>query len=261
MLWRGAYRTTENIDAVYRAVMLTGQPNDNILPLAKHPKGEQLGAVSLSGYKRMLWTKLTSAFPNREAWVKSASQNPVFEASRDVAKFLLLAASDDATNDPAAPGLIVRGTKGLASTVQARAWGADAHVSAEHIAPQNPKTNSWNEAIYDDPRTVHRLGNLILLPVAENTMLGNKNWSHKQLIYQYLCAETAEAAEAIYQSFTGNGLTVSKRADAVLGDASYMRMCKSIADSTGDWSLDMIERRSARIAELAYDRIIGWLKP
>ncbi|KQV54667.1 DUF262 domain-containing HNH endonuclease family protein [Caulobacter sp. Root342] len=261
MLWRGAYRTTENIDGIYRSVMLTGQPADAILPLAKHPKEGLLGAVSLSGYKRMLWTRLTAAFPTRDAWVKSASQNPVFEASRDVAKFLLLAASDDAANDPSAPGLVIRGVKGLAPTVQTRAWGADAHVSAEHIAPQNPKTGSWSEAIYDDPRTVHRLGNLILLPVAENSMLSNKPWNHKQLIYQYLCAETDSEADTLYQSFGAQGLTVGKRANAVLGEASYMRMCKSIASTSGDWSLDIVERRSVRIAELAYDRMVAWLAP
>ncbi|WP_292151849.1 DUF262 domain-containing HNH endonuclease family protein [Brevundimonas sp.] len=260
MLWRGAYRTTENIDSVYRSVMWNGQSADGILPLAKHPK-EQLGAVSLSGYKRMLWTKLTAAFPDRDAWVKSAARSPVYEASRDVAKFLLLAASDDATADPSSAGLIIRGTKGLAPTVQTRAWGADSHVSAEHIAPQSPKSGNWEDAIYEDPQTIHRLGNLILLPSAENTMLSNKGWDHKRLIYQYLCAETPQQAEAIYGSFGGKGLTVSKRAESVLGNASYMRMCKAIAGCPSEWSLAMIDQRSTRIAELAYDRIVDWLKP
>ena len=261
MLWRGAYRTTENIDSVYRSVMLTGQPADNILPLAKHPKEDQLGAASLSGYKRMLWAKLSSAFADRDAWVKSAARNPVYEASREVARFILLAASDDATGDPKVPGLIIRGTKGLAPTVQTRAWGADSHVSAEHIAPQSPKGGLWKDEIYEDPQTIHRLGNLILLPSAENTMLGNKGWEHKQLIYQYLCAETPADAEAIYDTFGGKGLTVSKKAEALLGGASFMRMCKAIAAVPSEWSLDMIDQRSTRIAELAYDRIVGWLKP
>ena len=149
----------------------------------------------------------------------------------------------------------------MAPTVQTRAWGADRHVSAEHIAPQSPKANSWSDAIYEDPQTIHRLGNLILLPSAENTMLSNKGWDHKKLIYQYLCAETDQEADAIYAGFAAKGLMVSKRAEAILGEASYMRMCKAIAGSPADWSLEMIDQRSVRIAELAYDRIIGWLTP
>ena len=74
-------------------------------------------------------------------------------------------------------------------------------------------------------------------------------------------AETPADAEAIYDTFGGKGLTVSKKAEALLGGASFMRMCKAIAAVPSEWSLDMIDQRSTRIAELAYDRIVGWLKP
>jgi hypothetical protein len=260
MLWRGGFGGTENIDAVYRAIMREGLPADKILPLAKRPK-EELGAVSLHGLKRILWAKLTEKFADRDAWVKAASRVPIYAHSAVVAKFLLLAASDDATLDTVHPGLIIRGTKGLATTIRSDAIVADNHFSVEHIAPQAVKSTGWDEALYDDPQTLNRLGNLTLLPSAANSYVSKRPWKQKSLIYRYFCSETQAEADALYATFAKNGLTVSASGDAVLGKASYMPMCKAIAAYLHDWDVEIVDQRSTRLAELAYDRIVGWLKP
>jgi len=260
MLWRGGFGGTENIDTIYRNVMRDGSPTDSILPLAKRPKGT-LGAVSLSGYKRMLWAKLTERFPDKETWVKAAARVPIYSHSSTVAKFLLLAASDDATLDPKDEGLIIRGKKGLSPTVQTSAWRADVHFSVEHIAPQANKANGWAENLYEDPQTIDRLGNLTLLPSAANSYVGKRPWSQKRLVYKYFCSETTAEAEAVFASFAPAGLNVSASGEAVLGKATYMPMCKALSRLQADWSLDIVDRRSVRFAELAYDRIVGWLKP
>lgn len=260
MLWRGGHGGTENIDSIYRNVMREGLPSASILPLAKRPKGA-LGAVSLSGYKRMLWARLTERFPDKEAWVRAAARVPIYGHSSTVAKFLLLAASDDATLDPNDDGLIIRGSKGLSSTVQTSAWGADVHYSVEHIAPQSNKAVGWNENLYEDPQTVDRLGNLTLLPSAENSYIGKKPWAQKQLIYRYLAAETPAESEAVLATFAAAGLNISGSGHSVLGKATYMRMCAAVSKVHTEWDLEMVERRSTRFAELAYDRIVRWLKP
>jgi Protein of unknown function (DUF1524) len=260
MLWRGGFGGTENIDTIYRNVMRDGSPADSILPLAKRPKGV-LGVVSLSGYKRMLWAKLTEKFPDKEIWVKAAARIPIYNHSAIVAKFLLLAASDDATLDPADEGLIIRGSKGLSPTVKSSAWRADVHFSVEHIAPQANKANGWNEDLYEDPQTVGRLGNLTLLPSAANSHIGKRPWNHKRLIYKYFCSETTVEAEAVFTSFAAAGLNVSANGEAVLGKEPYMPMCKAVSLFQPEWSLDIVDRRSTRLAELAYLRIVDWLKP
>lgn len=260
MFWRGGFGGTENIDTVYRNVMRDGSPADSILPLAKRPK-DTLGAVSLSGYKRMLWAKLIEKFPNKEAWVKAAARVPVYSHSAVVAKFLLLAASDDAALDSKEEGLIIRGSKGLSPTVQASAWRANVHFSVEHIAPQASKANGWTETLYEDPQTVHRLGNLTLLPSAANGYVGKRPWSQKRLVYKYFCSETTAEAEAVYSSFASVGLNIGATGEAVLGKTTHMPMCKALSCVNYDWNLDIVDRRSVRFAELAYDRIVGWLKP
>lgn len=260
MLWRGGYGGTENIDAVYRSAMRDGLPADSILPLAKRPK-EGLGAVSLSGYKRLLWAKFTERFPDRESWVKAASRVPIYSHSAVVAKFLLIVASDDAALDPSENGLIVRGKKGLSSTVHTSAWGADVHYSVEHVAPQASKAAGWVEALYDDPQTVDRLGNLILLPTVANSSMGKRPWVEKGLIYRLLSSETAQAAEAVRGEGEKLGLALPVGDGTVIGKANYMPMCKSVGALGADWEPAVVDKRSVRFAELAYDRVVGWLKP
>ena len=68
-----------------------------------------------------------------------------------------------------------------------------AYFTVEHVAPQSRKTG-WEDDkyddIYNDPKTIHTLGNLILLPKAENEILANRSWEHKKLMYSLLIAKT-----------------------------------------------------------------------
>lgn len=260
MLWRGGLGGTENIDGVYRSLMKDGSDKQAILPLARRTK-EAHGAVSLSGYKRILHEKFKEKFANRESWVKAAARVPVYSHSSVVAKFLLIVASDDSTVDPAVKGLIVRGKKGLMRTVQTDAWGAEVHYSVEHIAPQSAKSNGWDEGLYDDPQFVNRLGNLTLLPSQANSYVGKRPWAHKKLVYSYFSSQTISEAKDVFDKFTEAGLEVSEAGSDLLQNSVYIPMCRSIGSIEDNWDLKMVEARSVRLAELAYDRIIGWLKP
>ncbi len=259
MLWRGGYGGTNNIDGVYRTIMRDGVPTISVEPLAKRAKNIH-GKVCINNYKSALQNHLFSNFPDKESWVKSAARIPIYSNSAIVAKFLLIVASDDAVLDHDGDGLIVRGIKGVAPTVRSDAWGDAVLYTVEHIAPQSRKSEGWDEKIYDDPQTIHRLGNLTLLPSGINISMGNKSWEKKKQIYKYLSAETASEAEGIYATFPSCGLEDIPSNGPIIGTATYMPMCKAISRYSSDWSVDIIEQRSTRLAELAYDRIISWLK-
>ncbi len=261
MLWRGAFGSTENIDAIYRSIMREGLSSEKILPLARRPKQQELGAVSLHSLKRMLWWHLSSKFADKDAWVKRAARTPIYGHSAVVTKFLMIVAMDDAALDAAAPGLIIRGNKNLSPTIGANAWSSDANYSVEHIAPRSIKSAGWDEALYEESETTDRLGNLTLLPSDANTYLGKRSWAHKSLLYRYFACETPADAEALQATFEANGLAVSMAGAEILGKTIYMPMCKATAAVSCDWNVDMVEARSTRLAELAYDRIVGWLKP
>jgi hypothetical protein len=260
MLWRGGFGGTENVDAVYRNAMREGLPSEKILPLAKRPK-EELGTASLHGLKRILWSKFCEKFPTRDVWVKAAAHVPIYGHSRIVGKFLLIVASDDATLDPDNDGLIIKGMRGLSPSIREDSWSESNHFSIEHIAPQSAKSDGWDQSLYEEPQILDRLGNLTLLPSAANSYVNNRSWKHKSLLYQYFCSETQVAADALYATFSGLGLAVSATGDAVLEASTYMPMCKALGACKSDWNLDIVEKRSTRLAEMAYDRVINWLQP
>ncbi|EYD77456.1 hypothetical protein Rumeso_00881 [Rubellimicrobium mesophilum DSM 19309] len=259
MLWRGGHGGTENIDGVYRAVMREGASDQGIPPLARQTDKQQ-GVVSVNNYRRLLWSRFLKSFSDKDAWIKAASRVPIYDHSAVVTKFLLIVASDDAAADPLDPVLLVRGTKGLAPTIRTDAWDSASHYSVEHIAPQSSKANGWKEGLYDDPGTINRIGNLILLPGEPNSYIGKRPWDHKKLIYKYLCAETAAEAGTIAGTFGSAGLTLGLNGEKILTGTGYLPMCKGISKCTEEWDVDIVDRRSNRLAELAYERVIDWLK-
>lgn len=260
MLWRGAKGGTENIDGIYRALMRDGDAAANIPPLAKRV-GEDRGVVSLNNYRRLLKGRLLKEFADRDAWVKTAARLGVYAHSREVAKFLILTASHDTVVDALAgqEGLIVLGKSGVSPTLSGEVWRSETVFSVEHIAPQS-QSPGWPDEIYEPGSdAVHRLGNLTLLPKTANSYVSNKSWPHKRLLYRYFSAETVASSEDVYAEFQPAGLMVSKSGELVLGASPFMPMCKAVARVPGDWTLDVIERRSLCLAGLAYDRLVTWL--
>ncbi|MBW8304197.1 MAG: HNH endonuclease family protein, partial [Brevundimonas sp.] len=243
-----------------RAVMRDGDAADSIPPMAKRI-GDVRGVVSLSNYKRLLKKRLLTEFPTRDDWISHASRMPIYSHSVPVSKFLILAASHDTVVDTThgAEGLLQVGRKLIAPTMTGDAWRSDAVFTVEHIAPQS-QSAGWRDEIYEPGLdAVHRLGNLTLLPKTPNSYVSNKSWEHKRLLYRYFSAETPAKADLVYAEFGAAGLAVSKAGDLVLGASPFMPMCSAVSLVPGDWTLDLIERRSIRLAGLAWDRLAPWL--
>ena len=261
ILWRGAKGGTENIDSYYREIMRAGINinGETIPPLARRPNGKS-GALSLANYKKALsfvlgrngkiWTK--------DQWINQVSQIDVYRRSRVLARFLLFCASDDAIVSETELGLIERGRPGRNSMLKLEQWNNDSYLTVEHIAPQS-QSEGWESDIFEENRTVHTLGNLILLPKEENNIVGNKSWKHKRLMYSLLASDTTEEFNGIKKKLGSAGLTLSKAADDVLANAKYLGICKSVALFDETWCIEIIQKRTQRFAELAWDRLIPWL--
>ena len=94
-------------------------------------------------------------------------------------------------------------------------------VNLEHILPQNPRENTWNDFNEDDKKIwPHRLGNMALLKKSENQRIGNEQWTVKQPI------------------LNRSSLTLTQE-----------------AGSESSWDKQVIEKRQKRMAELAVE---GW---
>lgn len=261
VLWRGAKGGTSNIDSHYRDVMRTGikMGSENIPPLARRVNG-RAGALSLTNYKRALrWIlEHKGQLSTKADWTKAVSRTGVYQHSAVLARFLLFCASDDAVPHHAEKGLIERGRAGCSPMLKLAQWNNDAYFTVEHIAPQT-KSAGWETGIFDEPQTVHTLGNLLLLPSETNTIVGARRWEHKRLMYTLLASATTDEFESVSKELGAAGLTLSRSATDVLNNAKYLGICKSVVSIDQPWSVEIIQKRTQRLAELAWERLEPWL--
>lgn len=259
-LWRGAKGTTHNIDSYYRDIMSSGihYGNEHVPPLARYPSSP--GVVSLSNYKRALQLVLQHKgnINSKEDWKSQVLTTAIYQHSKVITRFLIFCASDDTVTEGIEKGLLIRGRPGINPMLTLNRWNDKAYFTIEHVAPQSPNAG-WKENIYNDSKTVHTLGNLILLPKDENEILGRKSWEHKKLMYSLLSSETEPTFNNWLEELGDAGLTLSKRANEVLNKAKYLSICKSIALYDKDWSRCIIEKRTCCLADLAWDRLAKWL--
>ena len=263
MLWRGAKGGTANIDNHYRAIMRAGIQfaGEARPPMARRPT-DNTSDLSLENYKRALAITLQQKgnIGNKEEWIAAISRVAVYKSSASLARFLLFCASDDTVVDPDNSGLIKARRIGINPMLTLDRWNDDAYLTVEHIAPQS-RSEGWREDIYSNPVLVNTLGNLTLLPKAENEILDNKSWNHKRAVYRLLTTKTQEDFDLQVAGLQRIGLTLSKNAATVLDNARFLGMCESIAMVNDEWSVQMIEERTKRLAGFAWDRLAFWLQP
>lgn len=256
-LWRGVYGGAAGIDAKYRQI-LSEKIDGKYGPLAMRPK-DHVGTVSLVNYKKTLNFFLEKeGIGTKEAWVKKVVKNPIY-SQKTIARYILFLASHDAISDAAKPGLITNGRKGILPLLSIERWHDKDYLTVEHIAPQK-SAGEWDAKIYEETETVDLLGNLTLLPGAENGMVGNKKWDHKRALYRALSADSETDLDKEKDACKKVGLTISLKGEEILKNATYLPLCKSLGSKSDDWKLDFINERSTRLAELAYDRISPWLQ-
>ena len=270
VLWRAAKGGTRNIDSHYRDIMRNGKvimrngkdDGFTIPPLARRPN-RKYGALSLANYKQRLQLVLKEeSLDTKENWVKHACKKALYNPSNKsnaLARFLLFLASDDSILDKTQNGLIQRGRPECNPMIQLDLWNDHKYFTVEHIAPQS-ESSGWEASIYKDPATIHTLGNLILLPGDVNSVIGNKDWQSKKFIYQLLSSTDVKSVENINEELVKNDINLNQKGLEVLEKAKYLPICKSVATFDEDsWSLEIIEKRSKRFAELAWDRLHPWL--
>jgi Protein of unknown function (DUF1524) len=264
MLWRSAKGGTENIDSHYRDVMKSpptmaiAGPDGNPLEISAFCRRYSSSGMGIETYKARLRHIFLQEYPNKEEWVKIASRTPIWKHSSSIARFMLLCASHDSVPDPDAPGLVKRGVPGVASLFTPEIWNDPAYLTVEHVAPQN-RTPGWDTGFDDDPDVIHRLGNLTLLPQIENSVVGNRQWEHKVFLYRMLSAETKEQRASIKEEATAAGLTLGLQTDTAMAQAKHLNLCRSIVNVKGAWDVTLVESRSRRLSELAWEILAPWL--
>ena len=176
MLWRSSRRTTENLDAHYRKLMVTGYTEVGLKPLARaivEPDPESFLDVSLLKKAFLSILGGEGDVGTKDKWVKAVSKIPAYSNQKEITRFILLAAAHDSVEDKAIPGLTTAGRTGILPMLDIKNWKGDQSQTIEHIAPQERSSEGWSEKIYEDQELIDRLGNLTLLPSRENSSLKN----------------------------------------------------------------------------------------
>ena len=258
ILWRGSRQTTDGIDSVYRGLMLNGYPLLELPPLKRFGDHALPNINALKAALRDILAK-QGGIEDVGDWKSRLSNTPSYKNAQ-LAQLILLAASDDAVVDAATPGLITKGRPGLMPMFTFDKFISDDVRTVEHIAPQNPATSdNWDEGIYEMPDTVDTIGNLTLLPAIENSYLGNSGWAKKRLVYKILSAETPGQLDTLIQQAHSQGIAISESSEKLLERSKYLPLVRSIGEVEGDWTAELIAKRTERIGELAWNRVAPWL--
>lgn len=253
-LWRTSRATTKGIDDIHRKVMALGHPGTALPPIARRATGSQSTLPTAAQVRAALLSLLSTrgSITAPSDWVARVTVQPLYQTSKQLAKFVLLAAHDDRIGDASAPGLVKRGVAGSFASLTPDAWRS--HYSVEHIAPQSLAAGdtSYEQQIYDQG-LIDRLGNLTLMPVDLNSLVGNKTWPYKRGVYDVLSMTDPQARVAQMQS-TLPGLAASTR--AVLESANYLPFCEFLPLQGGAvLPASFLVQRGQRLAELAVERL------
>lgn len=262
VFWRATRRGTGNIDSQYRAVM-AGDSLTGMGPLARQwavpDASKPAPIVDAEALKKELAARLLDpkhgGVPNLASFLASASALPLYSISRPLTRFLLLAAYHNTIEDPDNPGLIIQGKAGVSSCFTADGWADETHLTIEHIAPQQA-TNGWDQEFYSQKETVHKLGNLVLVPGAANASLSSRPWAEKKVLYAALGAPSVDEAKSILNS---SGLTFAQTTEDLAAMSRYLPHLRALGQYKGEWNPEFMSQRADVLLRLVYTRLKDWL--
>ena len=257
-LWRSSRETTEGIDNVYRSAMsgshVWADKNIAQLPALCRTSRNTVSAGDVRKYFRQVLKKhggnSGKTIISREKWEEYVQNVPIYRTTAPVAKFLLILAAHDSEPDNEQTGLLRTVREGVRSSlINEGVWGDDSYETVEHINPQN---------LADDvhPDKLHRLGNLTLLPRGANSIIGDRPWRQKILIYRMLSAgtetELREAKNDVLEFLPEESI-------AKLCKVRYLPMTKAVAMCDKfDYDAD-VNGRESNLLEMAWRFLSEWL--
>ena len=258
-LWRAAHGGTAGIDDLYRSLMSEGDPELGIAPFARFPIDHGISdppkADDLRRYFRTCLQR--EGLGSREAWVAKAKQTPIYDESRDATRLLLLAAMHDTVADSDHPGLVKAARGNVLRLLTYEQWSNQENITIEHIAPQHYDEGSeWPANLYEERETIHQIGNLLLLPSSDNSSISDRPWPEKRAIYRVLAAMTPDEVEGEIAAAEEQGIEIPS---AIRHRTEYLPLTASVARYEDDWDLSIVNRRSTRLLELAWDRLVPWI--
>ena len=213
-----------------------------------------------SALKNLLKHKLKRL--TKETWVLQAAGNPLYEQSRELARFMILAAAHQAVRSKSMPGTWTKsGIKASPNTndfLNYKTWRGEYYATVEHVAPSEVPKYGWSKELYADNVLRHSLGNLILLPAKENSAIGNSSWAKKKKFYQALTAISESDQKKRIDEAAAAGIQLSKSTVRILKSGVRLSLLDPLCD-VDVWNSNVVSLRGKNIAALCWDLVWEWL--
>ncbi len=264
VLWRSARQGTAGIDNCYRKLMREGvdlpviRDKDGIdqrqakIPAFNRVNNSDISLKDLqSAFKYFLYKKATDKIEihSRKIWLSRLKNVEIYNASKDVCKFLLITAFDGVVSDSDNEGCVKKARDGVANTLN-RGFHYQLFESIEHIFSQaNNQSN-----ISDEKKQT--LGNLTLLPKINNASISNRTLKDKSCIFKALCSQTQEEQDEILREC---GVPFNQNTKHIISESQHFPYLKSLS-KLDKWNDQIIEKRTKNLGSIVWDKLaIEWL--
>ena len=257
--WRGIGKTTGDLASQYRELMEKGFDELGNQAFCRCPEnGRPLTNLTANKLQEALKYVLKDrgGINSKDDWVRLSSEQAIYKASQPLARFLLFAAMHNTDADEENPGLRLVGRKGVLNMLLWEKWKED--LTIEHVAPQESEDQSWSKSLYETDGLVDRLGNLTLLPQAENSSFGCRAWRVKKEMYRVLSLPTQGALETHLAETQNLEIPLSESTKDLLRAGNYLQHLSAISNIE-EWTPQFVQDRSVRLAELIWTNIAPWL--
>ena len=266
--WRGIGKTTGDLAAQYRELMEKGFDELENQAFCRCPEGKDrepltnLTANKLQESLRHVLEKETG-IKSREDWVTFSFEQPVYKDRKTLTRFMLFAAMHNTSKDPENPVLRAAARGKYLDLLTWEKWKQEkpeqANLEIEHVASQNPEQGNRQSDVYGKPNLIDCLGNLTLLPKAENSSFGNKPWEAKKELYRILASPTLSELEVRLEELQNMGIELSSSTKNLLRSGNYWEHLSAICN-VEEWTAKFVRKRSKRLAKLVWTNIAPWLE-
>lgn len=260
-LWRGAGRTTGALADQYRELMRKGFEKEGIEPFCRYQQGRKTPILTAEKLRKALKYALgkgrTLAITSKEDWVKLSVERPIYRVSQPLTRFLLFASFHRTLEDGRDPSFPTKEPRGIQMFTWTK-WDSD--LTIEHVAPQEPDSeqNDWSDQLYEKPDLLDYLGNLTLLPSAQNSSFKNRSWQAKKEMYNALSLLKQDALDAHLKRLQSQEILLSDSTKNLLRSEEDLQHLSTICN-VERWTTKFVQKRSKRLAKLVWINIAPWL--
>ena len=262
-LWRGSGRTPNTLADQYRELMEKGFDKIGIQPFSRYPRVGRRSEIFFTAddlrkaLRYALGKGRTLAVTSKKDWVRLSSERPIYRVSQPLTRFLLFASFHRTLKDEMDPRLPTREQRGTKMFTWTK-WSSD--LTIEHIVPQEPDSeqNDWSDQLYESPDLLDYLGNLTLLPSAQNSSFKNRSWRVKKEMYSALSLLTQTALDAHLEGLQSQEILLSDSTKDLLRSEEDLQHLSTICN-VEKWTTKFVQERSKRLVELVWTNIAPWL--